>query len=180
MPLICHNPNSDPVCVKFRFVSHVLEHLCGARVWFVCKCQRDASSISAEPSICRKKISEEVTDMPRGALSFIGWLLSPAYLYWLAPPEDRPVRTLQDWGGDEGGRRAKEAGQGRGGGVGGAVPGWLVLTQIAEISVSVGKLYNLVSTFRRERVPTVTSVLIPSFPFSLPLLLTQSRPDLYV
>ena len=50
-------------------------------------CQRDARRISAVPCICRRKISEEVTDVPR-VLSFIGWLLRQAYLYWLAPPED--------------------------------------------------------------------------------------------
>lgn len=101
-------------------------------------------------------------------LIFIGWLLLRTGLYELCRTEVGMKEV--------GGRRKL----GREGGGGGAVPGWLVLTQIAEISVSVGKLYNLVSTFRRERVPTVTSVLIPSFPFSLPLLLTQSRPDLYV
>lgn len=71
--------------------------LWAACVGFLCGCQWDASHIAAEPCIYRRKISEEVTDMPQvlsfigwllGGLSFIGWLLRQAYLYWLAPPED--------------------------------------------------------------------------------------------
>lgn len=50
-------------------------------------CHRDAGRIGAEPRICWRTISEEVTDMPQ-VLSFIGWLLRQAYLYWLAPPEE--------------------------------------------------------------------------------------------
>ena len=48
-----------------------------------CECQRDARDISTEPCISRRKISEEVTDMP-GVLSFIGWLLEGlSFIGWL-------------------------------------------------------------------------------------------------
>lgn len=111
--------------------------LCGssrsASLWLdaaqlLCGCLRDARRISAEPRIYRRKISEEVTDMPQvlsfigwllAGLSFIGWLLRQAYLYWLAPPEDS-LWALQGCGGGGGSWRELET-----------LPGWLGPAQIA-------------------------------------------------
>lgn len=129
-------------------------------VGFLCGCQRDASHISAEPCIYRRKISEEVTDMPRvlsfigwllRGLSFIGWLLRQAYLYWLAPPEDS-LYAMQGWGGG-------------GGGVG-ALPGWLGPPQIA-LSPVWEKHTTLFPPSEQRQTEFLLSLLSPSSPYFL-------------
>lgn len=135
-------------------------------VGFLCGYQGDASHISTEPCICRRKMSEEVTDMPwyylllagsseaylllAGSsvkLIFIGWLLLRTAC--------KPCRAEVE----EGGGTARTTG-----------------TNTDSSITSVGKTHNPVSTFRTRETQRVNreSQLSPCLTSSLSSLLLPS------